>query len=112
MAEASAELEKPQLQPVTQSWIDQRVFDLYDDYCHGRMDRRSFLAQAADRDRRGARQEGTAVDSAVAVFVIEVEHTLIDPALRDGLQLRFFQFSGCFGHHPLLRSSHTVACKP
>jgi carboxymethylenebutenolidase len=32
---------------VTQSWIDQRVFDLYDEYCHGRIDRRSFLAQAA-----------------------------------------------------------------
>jgi carboxymethylenebutenolidase len=34
-------------QPVTQGWIDQRVFDLYDEYCHGRIDRRSFLAQAA-----------------------------------------------------------------
>jgi len=28
-------------------WIDQRVFDLYDEYCHGRIDRRSFLQQAA-----------------------------------------------------------------
>ncbi|WP_428665594.1 dienelactone hydrolase family protein [Reyranella sp.] len=28
-------------------WIDQRVFDLYDEYCHGRMDRRAFLYQAA-----------------------------------------------------------------
>jgi carboxymethylenebutenolidase len=28
-------------------WIDQRVFDLYDEYCHGRLDRRSFLQQAA-----------------------------------------------------------------
>jgi carboxymethylenebutenolidase len=27
-------------------WIDQRVFDLYDEYCHGRIDRRSFLRQA------------------------------------------------------------------
>jgi carboxymethylenebutenolidase len=27
--------------------IDQRVYDLYDDYCHGRLDRRSFLARAA-----------------------------------------------------------------
>lgn len=27
--------------------IDQRVFDLYDEYCHGRMSRRDFLAQAA-----------------------------------------------------------------
>src|SRR5882762_3456833 len=32
---------------VTQVEIDQRVFDLYDEYCHGRIDRRSFLAQAA-----------------------------------------------------------------
>src|SRR5437588_2540567 len=34
-------------QPVTQDWIDQRVFDLYDEYCHGRIDRRQFLARAA-----------------------------------------------------------------
>lgn len=27
--------------------IDQRVYDLYDEYCHGRMDRREFLARAA-----------------------------------------------------------------
>ena len=27
--------------------IDQRIFDLYDEYCHGRMDRREFLAKAA-----------------------------------------------------------------
>ncbi len=32
---------------LTQIEIDQRVFDLYDEYCHGRIDRRSFLAQAA-----------------------------------------------------------------
>ncbi len=32
---------------VTQIEIDQRIYDLYDEYCHGRMDRRSFLAQAA-----------------------------------------------------------------
>jgi carboxymethylenebutenolidase len=28
-------------------WIDQRVFDLYDEYCHGQIDRRTFLKQAA-----------------------------------------------------------------
>lgn len=33
--------------PVTQLEIDQRVFELYDEYCHGRMDRRDFLARAA-----------------------------------------------------------------
>ncbi|MCZ7566214.1 MAG: dienelactone hydrolase family protein [Burkholderiales bacterium] len=32
---------------VTQSEIDQRVFDLYDEYCHGAIDRREFLARAA-----------------------------------------------------------------
>jgi carboxymethylenebutenolidase len=33
---------------VTESdWIDQRVYDLYDEYCHGRIDRRAFLKQAA-----------------------------------------------------------------
>jgi carboxymethylenebutenolidase len=34
-------------EPVTQLEIDQRVFDLYDEYCHGGMDRREFLARAA-----------------------------------------------------------------
>lgn len=34
-------------QPLTQIEIDQRVFDLYDEYCHGRMDRREFIAKAS-----------------------------------------------------------------
>ncbi len=34
-------------QVLTQDKIDQRVFDLYDEYCHGQIDRRSFLQQAA-----------------------------------------------------------------
>ena len=33
-------------EPVTQLEIDQRVFDLYDEYCHGRIDRREFLQRA------------------------------------------------------------------
>jgi carboxymethylenebutenolidase len=33
-------------QGLTQEEIDQRVFDLYDEYCHGRIDRRTFLARA------------------------------------------------------------------
>ena len=33
--------------PITQSEIDRQVFTLYDEYCHGRMDRRDFLARAA-----------------------------------------------------------------
>lgn len=40
-------LDQPNDGAVTQIEIDQRIFDLYDEYCHGRMDRRSFLAQAA-----------------------------------------------------------------
>ncbi|MCX7364748.1 MAG: dienelactone hydrolase family protein [Alphaproteobacteria bacterium] len=32
---------------ITQDWIDQRIFDLYDEYCHGSMDRRTFLQRAA-----------------------------------------------------------------
>ena len=32
---------------MTQPHIDQRVYDLYDEYCHGFIDRREFLARAA-----------------------------------------------------------------
>jgi hypothetical protein len=39
--------ERPMADPVTQVEIDQRVFDLYDEYCHGRIDRREFLLRAA-----------------------------------------------------------------
>jgi carboxymethylenebutenolidase len=35
------------LAALTQAEIDQRVFDLYDEYCHGRIDRRAFLQGAA-----------------------------------------------------------------
>jgi carboxymethylenebutenolidase len=31
---------------VTQIEIDRRVYDLYDEYCHGRIDRREFLSRA------------------------------------------------------------------
>jgi carboxymethylenebutenolidase len=34
-------------EPVTQLQIDRRVFDLYDEYCHGGMDRREFLKRAS-----------------------------------------------------------------
>ena len=33
--------------PITQLDIDQRVYDLYDEYCHGAMTRRDFLARSA-----------------------------------------------------------------
>lgn len=32
---------------MTHNDIDQRVFDLYDEYCHGKIDRREFLQKAA-----------------------------------------------------------------
>ena len=37
----------PAPQALTQIEIDQRVFDLYDEYCHGRIDRRTFLSLSA-----------------------------------------------------------------
>ena len=36
-----------QMTGLSQHEIDQRVFDLYDEYCHGRIDRRTFLQRAA-----------------------------------------------------------------
>jgi carboxymethylenebutenolidase len=41
----STTLDQPR--DLTQVEIDQRVFDLYDEYCHGRIDRREFLLRAA-----------------------------------------------------------------
>jgi len=34
-------------EPVTQLEIDQRVYDLYDEYCHGGIDRREFMKRAS-----------------------------------------------------------------
>jgi carboxymethylenebutenolidase len=48
--QSAAELQRvqPDVPPaLTQIEIDQRVFDLYEEYCHGRLDRREFMAQAA-----------------------------------------------------------------
>src|SRR4029077_3493524 len=42
---ATLSLETPPA--VTQAEIDQRVLDLYDEYCHGRIDRREFLQRAS-----------------------------------------------------------------
>ena len=39
--------ERPAPPGITQLEIDQRVFDLYDEYCHGHIDRREFLSRAA-----------------------------------------------------------------
>lgn len=38
---------QPATKGMSQGEIDQRVFDLYDEYCHGRIDRREFLGRAA-----------------------------------------------------------------
>ena len=46
MSQAGDEIGAPDGR-ITQQEIDQRVFDLYDEYCHGRMDRREFLSRAA-----------------------------------------------------------------
>src|SRR5215475_12038785 len=46
-APAMAELLKEAAPALTQSEIDQRVFDLYDEYCHGHIDRREFLQRAS-----------------------------------------------------------------
>ena len=39
---------------ITQIEIDQRVFDLYDEYCHGHIDRREFLSRAGSIAMLGA----------------------------------------------------------
>ncbi len=38
---------KAEEQGITQQEIDQSIFDLYDEYCHGDIDRRTFLSRAA-----------------------------------------------------------------
>jgi carboxymethylenebutenolidase len=40
-------IDDPMPAGITQLEIDQRVYDLYDEYCHGQMDRREFLRRAA-----------------------------------------------------------------
>ncbi len=47
MTELAVVKEAAEVQGVSQIEIDQRVFDLYDEYCHGRIDRREFLIRAA-----------------------------------------------------------------
>ncbi len=44
---AAAAPQQAQFAGVTQLEIDQRVFDLYDEYCHGGIDRREFLKRAS-----------------------------------------------------------------
>jgi len=41
------QIEEVQQQELTQEQIDQRVFDLYDEYCHGRINRREFLSRSS-----------------------------------------------------------------
>ncbi|MDH4189937.1 MAG: dienelactone hydrolase family protein [Betaproteobacteria bacterium] len=45
--ESSRTALRPTSGAVTQTQIDQQVFDLYDEYCHGRIDRREFLRRAS-----------------------------------------------------------------
>jgi carboxymethylenebutenolidase len=46
MTEWTEEMSPP-APALTQAEIDQRVFELYDEYCHGRIDRREFLQRAS-----------------------------------------------------------------
>ena len=59
-------------QPLTQDWIDQRIFDLYDEYCHGHIDRREFLARAR-RNRRRPR-DGAGADAALRAGADHLVH--------------------------------------
>jgi carboxymethylenebutenolidase len=47
MREEPPALTQSEARALTQNEIDQRVFDLYDEYCHGRIDRREFLQRAS-----------------------------------------------------------------
>ncbi len=46
MTEMEATLDRRDPATLTQADIDQRVFNLYDEYCHGQIDRRAFLQRA------------------------------------------------------------------
>jgi carboxymethylenebutenolidase len=45
--EETSTVAPPAAPALTQAEIDQRVFELYDEYCHGRIDRREFLQRAS-----------------------------------------------------------------
>ena len=60
---------------VTQVEIDQRVFDLYDEYCHGRIDRREFL-QARGRAGRGGARDGAGAAAALRAGADDLLHRL------------------------------------
>ena len=53
----------PDVPALTQADIDQRVFDLYDEYCHGRIDRRAFLQRR--RWSLGGARDGAGADAAL-----------------------------------------------
>ena len=82
--------ERPLAQGITQLEIDQRVFDLYDEYCHGRIDRREFGFAMGDH----VRMRGGNVHTLADVRVQIVEPRLIErreqgrPALSQAFRLR------------------------
>jgi carboxymethylenebutenolidase len=45
--EETSTVAAPEAPALTQAEIDQHVFELYDEYCHGRIDRREFLQRAS-----------------------------------------------------------------
>ena len=50
----------PEPPALAQTPIDQRVFDLYDEYCHGGIDRREFLRRAGALTIGGVSARGIA----------------------------------------------------
>jgi carboxymethylenebutenolidase len=66
---------------------EQRVFDLYDDYCHGRIDRRDFLLRA------GALTVGG------VVLVLDDEHLPSRRARGRGIRARRRPVGGRVARH-------------
>jgi hypothetical protein len=74
----------PEAPAPTQSEIDARVFDLYDEYCHGRIKRREFLRRAAALDAALPRGVGQAGLGAADRLFQEAS------GLREGRRLRLW----------------------
>ena len=62
------------MKAITQTEIDGQVFELYDEYCHGRLDRRQFLARAAGLGTAGlAMAQGMMPDYARAQTIASAD---------------------------------------
>ena len=81
----SAILAARALEPVTQLEIDQRVFELYDEYRHGKMDRRDFLARAAAVTVGGLAMAQPLLPRYAQAQTISFTDPPIDASLRRGV---------------------------